>query len=137
MTSPMNVFMLSAATALALLAAPSHAGEPVTPDEVEGPQVWGAAKNVTRLHHLYFAGQPDDATLERAASEGIVAVINLRDPSEHDWDERAAAEKHGIAYHQAWQLHPDYEKGSASIGHHDCGGHCWSARRDELSDQQA
>jgi protein tyrosine phosphatase (PTP) superfamily phosphohydrolase (DUF442 family) len=72
---------------------------PIAPSEVEGPFTWGGMSNVTHVRHLWFSGQPDQAALERAKTEGIGVVINLRDPSEHDWDERSAADALGITYY--------------------------------------
>ena len=67
--------------------------------EVEGPFTWGELANVTRAGPLYFAGQPDEVSLEKAREEGVGTVINLRNPSEFDWDERAAVEGLGMTYH--------------------------------------
>ena len=68
-------------------------------DAVSGPFTWGGVSNVTGLSHLWFSGQPDAAALERAKAEGITVVINLRDPSEFDWDERSAVESLGLTYY--------------------------------------
>lgn len=70
-----------------------------SPDQVEGPFRWGSVSNVTHLSHLWFAGQPDQAGLEKAKAEGVVVVINLRDPSEHAWDEKSAVEALGMTYY--------------------------------------
>ncbi len=75
------------------------ASQPITPADVAGPVTWGAATNVTHLRHLWFAGQPDQEALERAKERGVAVVINLRDPSEHDWDEKKAAEDLGLTYY--------------------------------------
>jgi protein tyrosine phosphatase (PTP) superfamily phosphohydrolase (DUF442 family) len=82
-----------------LLAAGAQASEGVTtPEDVEGPFIWGAAPNVTRLGHLWFAAQPDAAGLEAAKQNGIAVVVNLREPAEVSWDEAGAAEALGILY---------------------------------------
>ena len=83
---------------LAVVAAPAGAGAPVTPDDVKGPVTWGAARNVTRLDQLWFAGQPDRVGLEAARAAGVQMVINLRAPSELRWDERSAVEALGMSY---------------------------------------
>ncbi|MBW2243936.1 MAG: hypothetical protein JRH01_18300 [Deltaproteobacteria bacterium] len=70
-----------------------------SPDQVEGPVTWGSVSNVTHLSHLYFAGQPDQAGMEKAKAEGVSVVINLRDPSEHAWDEKSAVEALGMTYY--------------------------------------
>ncbi|MCP5057656.1 MAG: hypothetical protein GY937_13170 [bacterium] len=70
-----------------------------SPDQVEGPFTWGSVSNVTHLSHLWFAGQPDQAGIEKAKAEGIAVVINLRDPSEHAWDEKSAVEALGMTYY--------------------------------------
>lgn len=72
---------------------------PIAPSEVEGPFTWGGTSNVTHVRHLWFSGQPDQAALERAKAEGIGVVINLRDPSEFDWDEKSAVESLGMTYY--------------------------------------
>jgi len=82
-----------------LLATGSHAAEEATaPEDVEGPFVWGAVPNVTRLGHLWFAGQPDAAGLEAAKRSGIAVVVNMREPDEMSWDEAGAVEGLGIGY---------------------------------------
>ena len=70
----------------------------VSADDVQGPFAWGGVSNVTHLRHLWFAGQPDQAGLEKAKPEGVAVVINLRDPSEHAWDERSSVEALGMTY---------------------------------------
>jgi protein tyrosine phosphatase (PTP) superfamily phosphohydrolase (DUF442 family) len=75
------------------------AGEPVTPEDVEGPYVWGSAKNVTRLGHLWFSAQPDAVGLAAARDAGVEVVIDLRDPSERGWDEALVVEGLGLVYH--------------------------------------
>lgn len=82
-----------------LLVTGSYAAEEATaPEDVEGPFVWGAAPNVTRLGHLWFAAQPDAAGLEAAKRSGIAVVVNMREPAEMSWDEAAAVEGLGIRY---------------------------------------
>ena len=71
----------------------------ISPDQVEGPFIWGGTDDVTHLHHLWFSGQPDSAALERARAEGVAVVINLRDPSEYEWDEKSAVEALGMTYY--------------------------------------
>jgi len=73
--------------------------EGITPGDIEGPFTWGGVDNVTHVRHLWFAAQPDEAALEEAKSEGVDVVINLRDPSEHEWDEKAVVEGLGMAYY--------------------------------------
>ncbi|MFT4994848.1 MAG: hypothetical protein ACI965_001890 [Paraglaciecola sp.] len=67
--------------------------------EVCEPEVWGAAKNVVRLKHLYISSQPDADTLDIAREKGVALVINLRDPAESQWDERNAAHLAGLNYY--------------------------------------
>ena len=82
-----------------LLAAGSQAAEEATaPEDVEGPFVWGAAPNVTRLDNLWFAAQPDVAGLGAAKQNGIAVVVNMREPAEMSWDEAGAVEGLGIRY---------------------------------------
>jgi len=82
-----------------LLAVGSQAAEEATaPGDVEGPFAWGAVPNVTRLGHLWFAGQPDAASFEAAKRSGVGVVVNMREPNEMGWDEAAAVEGLGISY---------------------------------------
>lgn len=83
----------------ALLASVSLAETPLTPDSIQGPVVWGATRNVTHYGNLWFSGQPDQAGLEAAKLAGVSVVVNLRHPSELDWDERSAAESLGLSYY--------------------------------------
>ena len=90
------------ATALAALVATSlscmRASAPIHVDEVSGPFTWGAA-SATHVRHLWFAGQPDDSAIEAARDEGVAIVIDLREPHEHDWNEREAVESLGMQYY--------------------------------------
>ncbi len=65
---------------------------------VTGPFTWGGVSNVTGLSHLWFSGQPDAAALERAKAEGVTVVINLRDPSEFDWEREFSLERSGSLF---------------------------------------
>lgn len=94
-----------------LLAAGSQAGAAATaPEDVEGPFVWGAAPNVTRLGNLWFAAQPDAAGLAAAKRSGIAVVVNMREPAEMSWDEARAVEDLGIRYFSVpvsrWRPYP-------------------------------
>jgi len=70
-----------------------------TPDEVQDPVTWGAAKSVRRIRHLWIADQPDAAGFDAAKSAGVRVVIDLRAPGERDWDEAALVESRGLAYY--------------------------------------
>ena len=59
---------------------------------------WGATPNVSHLNSLYFAGQVDAEGLRKAKESGVTVVVNMRAPSEHDWDEAAAAKALGLLY---------------------------------------
>ncbi len=74
------------------------ASQAISPGDVEAPVAWGAA-NVTHLRHLWFSGQPDLRALEEAVEHGVKIVINLRGPSEDDWNEKEAAEGLGLVYY--------------------------------------
>ena len=86
------------------------AGEPISPDEVKGPIAWGTAQKVTHLRHLWFADQPDAAGFEAARQAGVQVVVNLRPPSELDWDEKAEVEKLGMTYYNVPVAGPRFEK---------------------------
>ena len=72
----------------------------VTDADISGPQVWGAAKNVVKVKHLYFSEQPDAAGISEAKNAGVEVVINLRSPQEMDWDEAGAVTQEGLTYYQ-------------------------------------
>ncbi len=74
------------------------ASQQITPADVTGPETWGASDNVTHVRHLYFSEQPDAEALRTAKLNGVTTVINLRDPSESDWDEEDAVESLGLNY---------------------------------------
>lgn len=74
------------------------AAEPISPADVKGPMTWGTAQKVTQSGDLFFADQPDRAGLEQARDAGVRVVINMRAPSELDWDEAAAAAELGLDY---------------------------------------
>lgn len=78
---------------------PTAAGEPVTPEDVVGPYVFGSAQNVMRLHHLWFAGQPDAVGFAAARDAGIAVVIDLRAPRERSWDEAPVVTGLGMSYY--------------------------------------
>ncbi len=59
---------------------------------------WGTTPNVSTMENWVFAGQVDEAGLERAKNLGVGVVINLRAPSEFTWDEKAAVETLGLEY---------------------------------------
>jgi protein tyrosine phosphatase (PTP) superfamily phosphohydrolase (DUF442 family) len=82
-----------------LTAGVAAAEDEISPGDVKGPTTWGSVANVTHLRHLWFAGQPDRAGFEAAKAAGVELVINLRDPSELSWDERAAVEELEMAYY--------------------------------------
>ncbi len=74
-------------------------GEGTRLEDVEGPFSWGAVSNVTHVGRLWFTGQPDAETLRKAKENGLRVVLNLRDPSESEWDERSAVEDLGMVYY--------------------------------------
>lgn len=90
--------LVAVATALLFASPALAAGKSITPDDVEGPIVWGEATRVTHLRHLYFADQPDPTGFEAAKQAGVTTVIDLRAPEERDWDEEAVVEGLGLTY---------------------------------------
>ena len=67
--------------------------------EVCEPEVWGAAKSVVQVKHLYLSSQPDAESFDIAHKKGVSVVINLRDPAESQWDEKKAAEQAKLDYY--------------------------------------
>jgi protein tyrosine phosphatase (PTP) superfamily phosphohydrolase (DUF442 family) len=104
------LFRCLLAVSTVCIAAAAFAGAPVSPADVSDPVTWGTATRVTRLHHLWFADQPDVAGFEAARAAGVRVVINLRPPSELDWDEKAAVEKLGMAYYNVPVSGPRFER---------------------------
>ena len=70
----------------------------VSPDDVTGPETWGASDNVTHVENLYFSGQVDVESLQMAKMQGVTTIVNARYPSEMDWNEKRAAENLGMEY---------------------------------------
>ena len=85
---------------LCAMAATVQARVTLSPADVMSVGSWGALQDVKRLKHLYLAGQPDELALKAAKANGIEVVINLRDTSEVDWDEKASASDAGLIYYQ-------------------------------------
>ncbi len=68
-------------------------------EDVQGPVQWGAQTQAMRFHHLYFAGQPDDAAWADAKASGVDVVVNMRLPQEQSVDQRPAVEAAGLQYY--------------------------------------
>jgi protein tyrosine phosphatase (PTP) superfamily phosphohydrolase (DUF442 family) len=77
----------------------AHNDVPSISDQPCEKQVWGAANNVVNFKHLYISEQPDAATFDTARDNKVSVVINLRSPSEFDWDEALAAKNAGLTYY--------------------------------------
>ena len=75
----------------------SHTGV-LQPARVTHLTGWGTAEHVVETDALYLAGQPDAEGYALAAQAGVLAVINIRQPGEVDWDMAAAVEKSGMQY---------------------------------------
>jgi len=67
--------------------------------DIGATETWGGANNVVSVKHLYFSEQPDAATINEARDHGVGVVVNLREPSEFDWDEESAATDAGLTYY--------------------------------------
>lgn len=67
--------------------------------KVQKHKDWGNLKNVRQVARLFFAGQPDEAALQKAKENEIKTVINLRPAAEmKDFDEEAAVKKLEMTY---------------------------------------
>ncbi len=110
-----TAFALFAAIAFAavislILPWSTAAEDAFTPDDVKGPLTWGSATRVTQLSRLFFADQPDAIGIDAARAAGVEVVINMRAPSEIDWDEKAAVEKAGIEYYNVEVSGPTFDR---------------------------
>ena len=84
-------------TAGAIAVAGMLGAQALTPESVQKLD-WGKTPHVSHIGSIFFAGQVDEQGLERAKEAGVSVVLNLRDPSELNWDEQAAVEKLGMQY---------------------------------------
>ena len=91
----------SLAAVLAFGTGAALGAEPATDATLGAESVgaWGAAQHVAKIRRLYISGQPDAETLQTASRKGVAVVVNLRDPSEHDWDDAGAARAEGLHYY--------------------------------------
>jgi uncharacterized protein (TIGR01244 family) len=70
-------------------------------EAAEAVSGWPDTKNVSRVGRIFFAGQPGEAALRRAAAEGVELVINLRPAPEMakvPFDEPALVAELGMRY---------------------------------------
>ncbi|HET9795142.1 MAG TPA: protein tyrosine phosphatase family protein [Thermoanaerobaculia bacterium] len=80
------------------------AGEPATstPSAPAAPKLesltWGSVERMHRFDGLYLASQPSKEDFELARESGVRTVVNLRKPSEIDWDEKAVVDGLGMEY---------------------------------------
>ena len=77
--------------------AQTHAGV-LQPARVTHLAGWGTAEHVVEADDLYIAGQPDAKGYAAAAQAGVLAVINIRQPDEVDWDVAATVNNAGMQY---------------------------------------
>ncbi len=91
---PPGLARAGAAPSPAPVPAPSPA--PVAP-KLE-PLTWGTVERMHRYGEIYLASQPSKDDFELARESGIRTVVNLRKPSEIDWDEKAVVERLGMDY---------------------------------------
>jgi len=80
----------------------SHQTTVVSDAEAVRIEGWDGVNNLFRSGRMYFAGQPDEASLVRLATEaGVRTVVNLRGPEEMSqvgFDEHAVADSLGLRY---------------------------------------
>lgn len=75
-----------------------QAATTITAADIGRAQTWGGIDNVVSVKHLFFSAQPDRAALQVAREHGVGVVINLREPSEFEWDEPAEVQRLGMTY---------------------------------------
>ncbi len=108
----MNVLLI-ALLAAAAISGPARAEDqpaehkpPLAAEKLE-PYECGS---VTRLHTLggvFLASQPAEEDFKMAQAGGIKTVINLRKPSETDWNEQEFIKELGLRYHNVPFQTPD------------------------------
>jgi len=89
---------ICAASLVTLLSACSGTPELPTATGTVQPRECGS---MTRLHEaegIYLGSQPSPADLRQFKTDGIRTVLNLRKPTEIDWDESALANELGVDY---------------------------------------
>lgn len=67
--------------------------------EVTKPTI-GSTKPLLKVETCYLAGQPAAEDFAAFKTAGIKKVVSLRDPSEINWDEKAAVEAAGLEFVQ-------------------------------------
>lgn len=71
-----------------------------TPPTIEEDVSLGPSLRATKYDQLYFSGQPTTEDLKDVKRAGIVAIVNLRPPMEHDWfQEKEVTQRLGMKYH--------------------------------------
>lgn len=86
-------------TALALCAGFAGCSAAVPPQpELVAAQI-GGIEHLHAFGQIYLAGQPSSADFAVARQDGVVSVVNLRLPSEIDFDEAVVVEGMGMRYH--------------------------------------
>lgn len=58
----------------------------------------GDTKPLHQFGDIYLGGQPPQTAFELLKKQGVTTIINLRHPSETDWDESALAEEMDLQY---------------------------------------
>lgn len=56
---------------------------------------------------VFSCGQPSPEQLREIKEAGVVTIVDLRGPGESDWDEQAAVEGLGMAYHRVPVVGPE------------------------------
>lgn len=58
----------------------------------------GSTRRAFRFGDVFMGGQFSEEDIEQLKKQGVKRVVNLRGPSELDWDEKKAVEEAGIEY---------------------------------------
>lgn len=80
--------------------------EPPQPSVLEPAQI-GSVAPAHVFGRAYLTGQPTPEDLAAARAQGVVSVINLRQPDELDFDEAGAVRDLGMQYHNPGFREPD------------------------------
>lgn len=83
-------------------------GQAATPPPPKKPEIdFGTTSPVYKRDNVYLAGQPGQDDFKKIADAGVTRVISVCKEGEVSWDEKAAVEAAGMAFHHIPIASPD------------------------------